>query len=173
MYNKLFKKYYLYKICSIYVPKYKTVIKSSFYLGKYISSNSFYTNINEFSKELSKFISIFFYLTSTNNKLAFVCTNKIFYKSLQSFKNCDNWQIVHEKNIIHIKKLCFLIMYTNVYKFSLISDFKNKKIISVGLLNYQNLTNLTDYTLLLNNKYFANVYILHFLLKKIFKNAMY
>lgn len=168
MYNKLIKKFYILKIFSLNIPvTIYNIRKTNYYLCKYIALNTPYANIFVFLKELNK-ILLLSENTCNLKKLLIFCSDKIFFKNLK--KNKKKSSVIRKKiNNINItnKKFCFFVLFNNNYTFKQIAFIKNKKIPSIGFINYNGISQITDYTLLLENKYFASVFFFNFVIKKL------
>jgi len=77
MYNKLIKKYYLYKLFTLSIPKKKGCNQACFLLCRYFIKNTPYGNIQFLIKEIYKMLSIFA-STFRTTKLVFFCSYKLF-----------------------------------------------------------------------------------------------
>ena len=78
MYNKIIKKYYLYKIFTLAIPKKKGINSANYFLCKYIMQNTPYGNFSAFIKEIYNLITLFI-PNSNQKKILFICANKIFF----------------------------------------------------------------------------------------------
>lgn len=173
MYNRIIKKFYIIKLFSFSLPQSKYVRKNSFYLCKFFLKQTPYGNILVFIKELQKILFI------NNNtfefqKMLFLCSNRIYFKNI----NCKSYKMnkVFKKTnkiLPSNKIISFFILCSNSYTYRQISFLKDKKIPSIGFLNYNNIPNITDYTLLLESKYFASVFLLNYFINKLTKNVSY
>lgn len=169
MYNKLIKKFYILKLFSISTPTNSNIRKNNYFLCKYIALNTPYANVLVFLKELNKILFIN-KKSYALKKLLFFCSNKIFLKCLNKEKLNIIYRKINNQNITN-KKFSFFILFTNNYTSRQIAYIKDKKIPSIGLTNFNSLPQITDYTLLLNNKYFASIFFLNFIIKKLINNV--
>lgn len=172
MYNKLIQKYYIIKLFGLFIPKTTSINKVSFYLCKYTINKTPYGNIECFIKELYKILSVFKLNSYTKNVL-FLCTNKIYNQNIKSLAkinpldniNNNNNNIMGKK--FSLKKISFIIMCDTNYNLKKIAFFKDQKIPSIGFTNLTTQPNITDFTLLLECRFFSSIFFLHFLLKKL------
>jgi len=166
MYNKLFKKHYLTKIFTLALPKKKKSNPTCYYLCKYFVQYTPYGNINIFIKEIYRIFSILLLFYKKN--FLFICSNNIFLYTfltneklkIKSLKNTSQYK----KNFNRASSTVFLYNYT--YNKKLFAQIKDEKILTVGFIDYHNQPNSTDYTVLLDNKFFSSIFLFHFILKK-------
>lgn len=172
MYNLLIKKYYLTKIFTLCLPKKKKSNKACFYLCKYFIKNTPYANIDLFVKETSRLLNIILSLTKKN--FLFICSNNIFlYNFMQKKKikvllvsNFSKFQKQEKLNVISS-----VFFYNYTYNKKIYALIKNQKKLTIGFIDFFNQPNGTDYTLLLETKFFSSIFLFHFLLKKFIYNA--
>ena len=50
-----------------------------------------------------------------------------------------------------------------------LANFKEQKLPSIGFINFHNQTNILDYTLLLEIRFFSSIFMFHFILKNLLK----
>lgn len=163
MHNKLLKKFYILKILTLCLPSTKTIRKNNFYLCKYIAAKTPYVDVHIFFREIQKIL--FLKKNSTFQKnLIFSCSNKIFYNNLKK---------IREKCEITNKKISFFILCNQKYTTKQISYIKDKKIPIIGFINLNNTTQITDYIILLENKYFASFFLFKYVLKKLLTYVPY
>lgn len=163
MYNKLLKKFYILKILTLCLPSNKIFKKNNFYLCKYIAAKTPYIDINKVFKEIYKILFLK-KNTSFQKNLIFSCSNKIFYNNRKKIK--ENYQITS-------KEVSFFILCNQKYTTKQISYIKDKKIPIIGFVNFNYITQLTDYIVLLENKYFASFFLFKYVLKKILTYVPY
>ena len=157
MHNKLLKKFYILKILTLCLPSNKIIRKNNFYLCKYIAAKTPYIDIDKFFKEIYKILLLKKNSTFQKN-LIFFCSNKIFYNNLKKIKkNCE----------ITNKKVSFFILCNQKYTTKQISYIKDRKIPTIGFINLTNIAQITDYIILLENKYFASFFLFKYVLKKL------
>ena len=172
MYNLLIKKYYLKKIFILCLPKTKTINISCFFLCKYLIKNTPYINIFVFLKEISKIFSIILYLKKKN--FFFICSNFIY---IYNFVKIHKLNITLIKNIFFFQQKKSILNYSSVFLYNLKYDqkflvqLKDKKIITTSFINFQNQAKITDFTLLLETRFFSSIFLFHFILKKFISNA--
>ena len=84
------------------------------------------------------------------------------------------YSIKKKKNNIKIsnKNVSFFIICGDSFTFRQIAFLKDKKIPSIGFHNFNGLSTLTDYTLLLESKYFASVFLINYVIKKLTYNVI-
>ena len=172
MYNKVLKKYYLYKLFSLALPQKKGINKSCYYFCKYLIKTTPYGDLNRFLREVHRFANIA--LNATNKKVLFICSNKIFV--FYNFKRHNKpprlvflyWKTFFLFNFKLVKgNSSFVIWYNLSYSNKILALLKDQKVLSLGFINFHNQPNSTDYTLLLEARFFSSIFLFHFILKKL------
>lgn len=172
MYNLLTKKYYLKKIFVLSLPKNRKSNITCFFMCKYTVKNTPYSNISLLLKEISRLFSTIMSLDKKN--FLFVCSNAIYLYNFTKI-NKLNVKIINNFSSFRNKKL-FLnfssaFLYNIKYNKKIIVNLKDKKILTVGFINFYNQPKITDFTLLLETKFFSSIFLFHFILKKLIYNA--
>lgn len=169
MHNKLLKKFYILRLFTVCLPRKKIYIKNNYFLCKYIALKTPYSDINKFIKEIYKLFFIQKEL-KFNRNLIFSCCNKTFCKSLKPI----NKEFVYNKkntNVISNTKTSFYLLCNDKYTTKQISFIKDKKIPIIGFINMNNIAQLTDYVLLLENQYFASLFLFKYVIKKLLNES--
>lgn len=168
MHKKLIKKFYLLKLFTVCLPYKKSIRKNNYFLCKYIAMKTPYSDINKFLKEIYKLFFIQKHLKYNN--LIFSCYNKIFSKNIKTIskKFIDNKKLNY---IVSNRKISFYLLFNIKYTTKQISFIKDKKIPIIGFININNIAQLTDYVLLLENKYFASLFLFKYIIKKLLNEA--
>ena len=171
MYKKLIKKYFLFKICIFLLPKKKRVNVSCYFFCKYLIQSTPYTDSSSFLQEIFRLFNMIFNLCYLKCFL-FICSNKIFLVENLNLRKKRNWKFLHWHNIGIIQeanffsKLSLVIWYDAIFTTKCTAFLKKQKILSIGFLDFNSQPNITDYTLLLETKFFSSIFLFHFLLKK-------
>lgn len=169
MYNKILKKYNIFKIFTLSLPKKNGSMAATYYLIKYFVKGTPYGNINVFIKEVSKLTCLFYNLPN-EKELFFVCSNKIFFYNIKNSHknlNCVFWKHINFSLLrYNIKKASIALWYSLSHTSKIIAYLKNKKVLTIGFIEGHNQPKSTDFTFLLNTQSFSSIFIFHFILKK-------
>lgn len=104
-----------------------------------------------------------------------MCSNNLFlynfikHKKLQVIKLKKNLTFIQKEYID--KNLSCIFLYNFTHNNKLISHIKDQKIITVGFIGCYNHPKNTDYTLLLEGKFFSSIFLFHFILKKLINHV--
>lgn len=167
MYNKLIKKHYLYKLFTLSLPKKNRSNSVCFFLCSYFIKNTPYGNIKVFIQEIYRVLGLWLN-TSSKKNILFICMSKIFFINFISLNKKQIDYINYNDSLFFCKnKISFVVLYNVNVNNKHVSLFKEKKIPSIGFIDFHGQPNLSDYTLLLEAKSFSSIFLFHFILKKI------
>lgn len=94
--------------------------------------------------------------------------SKIFFINFISLNKKQIDYINYNDSLFFFKnKISFVVLYNVNVNNKQVSLFKEKKIPSIGFIDFHGQPNLSDYTLLLEAKSFSSIFLFHFILKKI------